>query len=392
MRLQHFVVPLVRHRRHRRSGTIIVLAAFLMVVLIAAAAFTIDLAYMNLARADLQHATDSAARAASNALGDGASLEQARAVAIDLANDNRVVGKRLELEDEDIEFGQSVLAVDGSFTFNLNATPINAVRITGQRTQGSTNGPVTLWLGHMLGKRYYEPTIQAAAARVDRDICIVVDRSGSMAWDLSDQDWSYPPPLDQNEWEENYITPPHATDSRWAALVNAVQLFVAAMNDTPEEELLALVSYSNEYEFEGVEAETSTIHSELTSDHTGISETIGNIGDEPIIGGTNISAGLNDGIDVLTNVDTIRAHAFKVMVLMTDGQWNAGADPVTFADEAAEAGIVVHTITFSAGANQDDMEEVANATGGRFYHAPNAAALNAAFADIAYSVPVLLIQ
>ena len=392
MRLQQFIVSSVRHRRHRRSGTIIVLAAFLMVVLIAAAAFTIDLAYMNLARADLQHATDSAARAASNALGDGSSLDAARAVAIDIANDNRVVGKRLELEEEDIEFGQSVLAIDGSFTFNANATPINAVRITGQRTQGSANGPVTLWLGHMLGRRHYQPVIQAAAARVDRDICIVVDRSGSMAWDQSDQEWSYPPPLDQNDWDVNYVLPPHATDSRWAALVTAVQLFVAAMSDTPEEELLGLVSYSNAYTFEGITAETSTIHSELVSDHSAISDTIDSIGDTAIIGGTNISAGIDDGIDVLTNTDTVRAHAFKVMVLMTDGQWNAGGDPITFANQAAAQGIVIHTITFSAGANQTDMQAVADATGGRFYHAPDAASLNAAFTDIAYSVPVLLIQ
>jgi Mg-chelatase subunit ChlD len=141
-----------------------------------------------------------------------------------------------------------------------------------------------------------------------------------------------------------------------------------------------------------VSAETSTIHSELVSDHAAISDTIETIGDEAIIGGTNISAGINDGISVLTNTDTVRAHAFKVMVLMTDGQWNAGGDPITFANQAAAQGIVIHTITFSAGANQTDMQAVADATGGRFYHAPDAAALNAAFADIAYSVPVLLIQ
>lgn len=380
------------HRRQRRAGTIIVLTAFLLAILVAAAAFTIDIAYMHLVRSELQHSTDAAARAASNAIGKVPELAEAREIAIDVAAANTVAGESLLLGDDDVIFGKSILAADGSFTFDEFGSPKNSVRVFGRRTDSSPSGSVALYLGGLLGRDRYQPELFSTATRIDRDICIVVDRSGSMAWDESSVEWQYPLELQGLPWQDNYITPPHPTGSRWAGLVEAVLEFESAIANTIEEELLSLVSYSNEYTYSGVSAETVTTHTELTPSSEVIANKISAIGNEPIIGGTNISAGLDSGVAAVTNIDTNRPHAFKMVILMTDGVWNAGREPALAAEDAADLGVIVHTITFSAGANQADMIEVAEITGGRHYHAPTREELKKAFAELAYSVPVVLIH
>ncbi|MDG2385751.1 MAG: VWA domain-containing protein [Pirellulaceae bacterium] len=380
------------NRHRQRAGTIILMTAFLMAMLVAAAAFTIDIAYMHSVRSELQHGTDAAARAASHTIGNTEELDAARDVAIYIAGENTVAGESFILEDEDIVFGKSVLSADGSFTFEEVGSPKNSVRIRGRRTEASASGAVSLFLGKLLGQSHFHPELFSTATRIDRDICIVVDRSGSMAWDESGISWRYPGDLQNNSWQVNYATPPHPTGSRWAGLVEAIHEFEGAITETVEEELISLVSYSDAYTYQGISAATVTTHCELTADPNVILNKISEIGEEAIIGGTNISAGVNNAIATLTNSSTNRSHAFKLIILMTDGVWNSGADPAVTAQAAADLGIIVHTITFSDAANQADMIEVAELTGGKHYHAPTRDELKEAFADIAYSVPVVLIH
>ena len=169
-------------------------------------------------------------------------------------------------------------------------------------------------------------------------------------------------------------------------------MFREAVDLTEEVEYLGLVSYSTEYTYNGVSAETVTTEVEMTDNSAAIENAIISIGTEPIIGGTNISAGLDRGVEVVLDASTGRPFAFKVIILMTDGQWNAGRSPVAAAQDAANRNIVVHTITFSAGANQADMQQVADITGGKHYHAPTRTELEEAFREIAFSVPVVLIE
>ena len=68
---------------------------------------------------------------------------------------------------------------------------------------------------------------------------------------------------------------------------------------------------------------------------------------------------------MLTGRDA-RPHAFKVMIVMTDGQFNQGRKLWLASADAATAGIEVHTVTFSNQANQQDM--MATATAGRGIH------------------------
>ncbi len=48
--------------------------------------------------------------------------------------------------------------------------------------------------------------------------------------------------------------------------------------------------------------------------------------------------------------------------------------------------------SLGAGADQSQMQNVATATSGNHYHAPDAAALEAAFREIALTLPVVLTE
>ena len=87
-----------------------------------------------------------------------------------------------------------------------------------------------------------------------------------------------------------------------------------------------------------------------------------------------------------------RPYAAKTMVLFTDGHATAGRSPALAAADAVEHGIVVHTVTFGDGANQTDMSAAAKATGGKYYHAPDAANLHAIFREIALTLPVVFAE
>jgi hypothetical protein len=92
------------------------------------------------------------------------------------------------------------------------------------------------------------------------------------------------------------------------------------------------------------------------------------------------------------NGDKIRPFAVKTIILMTDGIHNLGPEPVLSAREAAAQDIVIHTITFSSDADIPRMQEVAAATGGKHFHAPDAAELVKIFKEIAATLPVLLTE
>src|SRR5690606_4576035 len=120
------------------------------------------------------------------------------------------------------------------FQFTEGGKRPNAVRVTGRRTQGSAAGPVDLLFAGVLGVRQFEPIETATSTQLDRDICLVVDRSGSMMERLSG--WGIP---------GKSCDPPHPTQSRWGALTIAVNAFIDELDKTVQTEHLALVSYSS---------------------------------------------------------------------------------------------------------------------------------------------------
>ena len=96
------------------------------------------------------------------------------------------------------------------------------------------------------------------------------------------------------------------------------------------------------------------------------------------------------GMEAATDPTYARDFASKVVVLMTDGVHNYGRNPLSAANSLADEGVTVFTITFSDEADQPRMQEVANRTGGKHFHAITAVQLQNAFREIARSLPMLI--
>ena len=96
-------------------------------------------------------------------------------------------------------------------------------------------------------------------------------------------------------------------------------------------------------------------------------------------GATNIGGGIAQAIEELTS-SRARDASRKVIVLLTDGIANideygnhnvsgAKAHALTQAQRAADLGMRILAISVGQGADQDLMEQIANAAGGIHFHA-----------------------
>ncbi len=328
-----------------------------------------------------EHRRTRPTRAGAKELSLAQDIKTARKAAKAAAKRNLVAGKPLRLSNKDIVFGNGVQANEAArFIFTAGGTKPNSVQVTGRRTKGSLTGPVDLLFAGVLGVRQFQPVETATSTLLDRDICLVVDRSGSMMWMLTG---SQLPPGAPN------CGPPDPTRSRWGALHTAVEVFLDELENTPQDEHVGLVSYSSNTRECGYKYNISDINSDLVSDYSVIRSEMADLSSRPVKGSTSISAGIDDGIKVLTG-KRIRPFAVKTMIVMTDGIHNLGPEPILSARAAAKKDIVIHTITFSSDADIKRMEDVAAATGGRHFHAPTAEDLSRIFKEIASTLPVLL--
>lgn len=346
------LTPVAQRRRYQvrrpvRRGTMVVLIAMLLVAFFITVIFSVDVAYMQLVNTQLRTATDAAAKAAVDTLSRTEDPALARQAAIDVAERNIVAGRPMLLDPADIEFGNSNVGLSGNVaTFTPNQTPFNAARIQGRKTDTSLAGGARLFFGGLLGRPRYETSLSATASRRDRDICLVIDRSGSMA------------------------------GTKIADLKSAIDVFLAALGETSQRESVGLASYST----------TPSRDNDLTDDLALISSTMQNM---TAAGFTNIGGGMDIGREILQDgrdLDFVE----KTMIVMTDGQHNTGTDPVEAADRCRDAGIVVHAITFGAGADQQRAQQVASSTGGTFNHAPTGDALRQIYREIALTLETQL--
>lgn len=373
-----------RRLRSDRRGAVIPLIALLLVIFLGMVAFAVDIAFMELSRTELRVSTDAAARAAGEALTRLQDMDAAAQAAKDVAAANLVAGQPLLLDDSDIVFGNSSYNASGSWVFTPNQSPTNSVQIRGRRTEDAPSGDIPLFFGSIFNVTGFGPTRTSTVVRQDRDVCLVVDRSSSMklAVDSTSQGMSL---RDPRVCQKPY------DDSRWMALAAAVQIFNDTLALTPQQEHVALVSYGSDFSYCGVSNTDSDIDKTLTGNLNQITSAMNVISNRKFNGNTNIEAGVDNGIAVLTG-PTARPFANKTMILLTDGIRTAGGDPVVSATTAAGHKIKIHTITYGDGANQQDMQNVANAAGGRHYHAPNEAALENIFRELALSVSVTFID
>ncbi len=346
----------------RRRGAITILVALLLIPLLAAVLFALDVSYINAVNFETRTVADYAARAGGEALAQGKSLANVRAVVKQIGASNRVAGAPLTLADSDIVFGNAVPdPVTGKYVFTPTEVSPNAVRVRAHRTADSSGGAVTLFLGKMFGTQSFQPLKYATACGGPRDIAVVVDRSGSMS--------------------NNDAGPPGGPAmTRINALKASVVQFRAAIDDTPDTELLGLYSFDK-----SARVETPLQTNYPLFDKKMAAMTLG--------GGTNISAGINLSAVHLASGLT-RPGAAPVMLVMTDGKWNKGGDPVLAAKDAMLKipNLTIHTVTFSKEANQTDMKAVANVGRGRHFHADTVTDLTAVYKTLAGLAAIRLVE
>lgn len=182
----------------KRRGAVLPLFAILLPVLLMLCGFAINVAYMQLTRTELKIATDAGARAGGRAWSATQDVDQAKQYAFLGAKANYVAGTRLRPFKADakneIEFGLATSA-GGRYTFvkkNTNAvkngtTAANSIRVVGRRDTGSRDGVVPLMIGGVGSTTTFEPVTTATCIQLDRDVSLVMDKSGSMAYPTNDR-------------------------------------------------------------------------------------------------------------------------------------------------------------------------------------------------------------
>ena len=381
-----------RRLRRSRRGAIVALVGVSLPMLVCLCAYAVDVAYMEIVRAQLRISTDSAAKAALIYEGSGQTQATAITSAQSVANNNLVAGQQVSYSSSNLLFGNAVKNGSGVYVFTSGGTPANSVQATGTVTP-------TLLMGAYLPVSSFTAQQVSVATRISHDIILVLDRSASMAFDQSANEFVYPPDVLAGRTQlQCYFTPPSATNSRWAALTSAVNTFINTLTARNLDVHVGLVTYAETYSFGNYSATESTLDVPLTSNLSLIVPAMNAYGANPLLGDTNIQAGLATAQTELTGSDARTSTADRTIILLTDGVVTQGNTNIASLTLAARqnANIVTHVITFgleaSSGTIQTAMQNAANSGNGNFYPAPTAATLTQAFQDIADSLPAVLVQ
>jgi len=368
-----------------------VLMAVTIAMLMIITAFAVNVAYMQMVREQLRIACDSAAKAALVNLGATQNQTTAAAFAQTVSNNNLVAGNPLQLPASSIVFGNATQGGNGVYSFTANGSPLNAAQVT-----ASVSPP--LFLKTFLPISTFSTTQVSLTTRISHDICLVLDRSASMAFDLSANEFSYPSDVSTGKNPlQIYFSPPSSTASRWQALTVAVNNFITTLQARNLDVHVALVTYAETYSFGTFSSTEASLDVNLTSNLGLITTGMNAWGQQPLIGDTNIEAGLAMAESELTGPRS-RTTANRTIILLTDGvatTGNTNIASLTQSDRTSSQ-IVTQVITFGAeaasGAVQTAMMSAATNGNGMFFNAPTAAQLQQAFQTIADSLPAVLIK
>ncbi|MCG6158410.1 VWA domain-containing protein [Rubinisphaera margarita] len=383
----------MRMQRNRRGAMIVFIAAMITVFMIAVV-FTVDVAYMQLVKTEVRIAADASVKAGVENLLRTEDKSKAETTAKRILSLNKVAGKTMAFNNNDIIFGKVVAGTNGNWAFQANQTPYNSMKVT-LRLDGQANSSVPLFFARYLSNNNYTPTHTSIAANVIHEIVLCIDRSHSMCFDLSGADWSYPGSI---SYPAGYITPPHHGNSRWAYLDHAIRAFVTKIQHRNIEPDIGLITWGSDttlgwawWPHSGRKFQAVTVELPLGKQIDNVNGKIQAHYSDIMMGSTNMAAGLDAAIDMLTDSST-NSLAYKTIILMSDGMWNTGRDPILSAQDAAAADITIHTVSFVSVDNQSAMTNIAATTGGKSYSATNQAQLKDAFEELAGSLPIVLID
>ncbi len=391
----------------RPSGAAHILIAAMLFTFIVMAAMTVDVAYMQLIRTELRTATDAAAKAGVEALIRTQNATAAKAAAVQYASLNKVGGQPFIITESDVTLGRVADQSNGSWAFTANLTPYNSVRVNARIGNGGATAAKPMFFALALGQAPFATASQATASEQEVEICLCIDRSGSMMFDMSGINNVYPSPNPllypasryPSTYYQNYCSPPQTIASRWAVMRSAVNTFLNEASLFQYPPRTALVTWSSAmtlpyYPFTSytlVDTDfnlPAVVNYSWATNRASIENSIATRSAKAIGGGTTLSAGLDRAVQVLSGPNG-RPLSKKVIILLTDGLWNAGRDPVLAAQDAAAAGITIHCVSMLT-STQAILTQVASITGGRYYPTTDAAQLQQAFINLARSLPIVL--
>jgi Ca-activated chloride channel homolog len=411
----------------QRRGTILVLTALMIPVLFILSAFVINIAYLQLSKTELMVATDAAARTASRALSEYQSVELAKEAARATAAMNTVAGAPLRLDvDKQLQFGLASNQYQNGKSSRFSFSPVseqavmngsataNAVQLVGVRASNSEDGEVKFPFPAFTGKHSWNLSHSAQALHMDRDVALVLDRSGSMAWRPyewptahgpwhstiyaaaekvgllysvrvgSGRQYYYSPGVTQTMYQDwvwtDYYKLGALPPTLWDELKIAVNHFLNVMQANNSDGYIGLASYATD----------ATLDLPLQKGHNAIRSKLNQL---MPVGATAIGLGIQQGAAILLDPNVQHPLSVKTMIVMTDGIHNTGIDPLDVAASlVASHNITIHTVTFSVLADQERMKQLARIGRGRHYHAATGAELISVFREIAYNLPTLTIE
>ena len=401
----------------KRHGAILPLFALLLPVLFVLCGLAINTAHLQLLKTEMKVATDASAHAGGRAMSIFQTTADATSWANQIAQLNMVGGHPLEVDvQEYVDFGLSTRGENGYGRYVFNEVPTaqvdsgaaqaNSISIIGHMN-------VSLAVGAMPNMNTVDVSARSIATQVDRDIALVLDRSGSMleykdedeinaelradrrARRISRSDYNAARNgpyrvfssnvvnnLSGDMYEYAYDCKYHSNraprHSRWDQLNDAVDAFLDVLEGTDQEEFVSVATFAN----------SASLDHALTLDYDPIRELVD---DTDPYNATAIGQGIQEAVPSIMTAANARPFAAKTIVILTDGINNVDPNPVTVTQQLmTEYNITIHTVTFTSGANQSDMQSVALYGGGKHYHASTGNELVEIFEEIANNLPTIL--
>lgn len=399
--------PHVSPRRQRasgrgagsRRGNYAVLFGVSMTVLLGMGALAVDTAMLSYAGLQSQAIADAGAHAALVQLRENGQVEDARAFATQIVNENQLMGQAAQVEEEDIVFG--TWSYDDR-AFDADGEWVNSVQVTIRKTQDSPNGPVATTLMKLFGVQYneIESTSPSVGALRFREIVVVQDVTGSFADEI------------ELAKEANLTLLNFLADNPQPGDRIGMVTFVG------DAELWTPLTYIED-DYAGVYSQWDTLdwcdRSYYPWYYYGppyyhaVPQMMGcNTGQSGATwyydSGTNQGSGLNAAVDALLDSDT-DDHALKTIILLSDGRpqcipsdaacdTSISLEGLDAADYAADNNISIYSVSYNEtySAVQSSYMESLTRGYGFFRETPDPEELPAILEDIAASIPIALVK